>query len=354
MNARLKPDSFYVYGQPVPASFFQAIDTAQYKAINARNGGTWAPASALVVGGAGVWAQGLFTYPDTGAITTPAASGARITHGDSDWVVLSSGNTAATRTLRTTLGDAADASCAPDGNSPNGVPRRYYDGGGQASQAAGIPNDPSDNGALWTSGAAVTVGTKTRPTVANGFYFTVSNAGSGTIGAVEPAWPTSLGTSTTADSNGVIWTCTGWTYRGGMRLVRELEVHHGALLQASLVFNFIVADAHAAGLPARQPLFRVFKLSTAGVLTPLATNAALPGWAGHGYIQLTASSAAAYYNAGAAQQLAYTLDVGDVIDLTRYTYYAEVIDEAGIGAVPGNRYLDVAADFTSIPDLGPQ
>lgn len=67
----------------------------------------------------------------------------------------------------------------------------------------------SVNGLQWASGQSVTTNSFTVPTAANGFYFKVTNAGSGTTGTSQPTWPTTIGATTVADSNGVVWTCWG-------------------------------------------------------------------------------------------------------------------------------------------------
>lgn len=110
-NARINPDTFYVNGTPIPASYFQAIDTAQFQAINGNDGGTWTPSSPLVIGGAGAWAcSATWQLNVSPAIKTPLGSGVRITHGDSDWIWLGSGHAGASRNLRTSLALAADTS----------------------------------------------------------------------------------------------------------------------------------------------------------------------------------------------------------------------------------------------------
>ncbi len=73
----------------------------------------------------------------------------------------------------------------------------------------------SITGAAWSAGQAVTTASYTVPTIANGFYYKVTTAGSGTTGAAQPTWPTTPGTATTADSNGVVWTCWGQIVTGG-------------------------------------------------------------------------------------------------------------------------------------------
>lgn len=64
-------------------------------------------------------------------------------------------------------------------------------------------------GTTWASGAAVAIGDHTAPTAPNGYVYEVTNAGTGTTGAAEPAWPTTIGDSTTPDSHGVVWQNVG-------------------------------------------------------------------------------------------------------------------------------------------------
>ena len=64
-------------------------------------------------------------------------------------------------------------------------------------------------GTTWSSGLAVALGDHTAPTAPNGYVFEVTNAGSGTTGAAEPTWPTTIGDATTADSHGVVWKNVG-------------------------------------------------------------------------------------------------------------------------------------------------
>jgi hypothetical protein len=73
-----------------------------------------------------------------------------------------------------------------------------------------VPAIPSSTTG-WLTGAAVTTGSYTTPTAANatGYFYKVSAAGAGNIGTTQPSWPTVLGDTTTADSNGVVWTCVG-------------------------------------------------------------------------------------------------------------------------------------------------
>jgi hypothetical protein len=120
MNARLYPDTLYVNGNPIPAAYFQGIDTYQFQSINGDAGGTWSPSSQIVIGGAGMTAQGPWSLGAAPALEVPSGSSLRLTHGDSDWVELGNGHSAASRNLRTSLGPAADTSFWLPGSPPAG------------------------------------------------------------------------------------------------------------------------------------------------------------------------------------------------------------------------------------------
>lgn len=71
-------------------------------------------------------------------------------------------------------------------------------------------------GSTWSSGATSTANTFTAPTVPNGYYYKITTVGSpATFGTAQPTWPTTIGTATSADSNGNIWTCWGQIVNGG-------------------------------------------------------------------------------------------------------------------------------------------
>lgn len=79
-NPRLLQDSQYVNGNPIPAAYFQGLDSAQDACIDGDAGGAWNPSAPMFVGGAGVWFCGP-TFLNSGAvIVTPPGSGARIVH----------------------------------------------------------------------------------------------------------------------------------------------------------------------------------------------------------------------------------------------------------------------------------
>lgn len=62
-------------------------------------------------------------------------------------------------------------------------------------------NDASET--AWTASTATAVSTKRRPTVANGYVYTCTTAG--TTGGTQPTWPTTVGATVTDGT--VVWTC---------------------------------------------------------------------------------------------------------------------------------------------------
>ena len=178
MNARILPDSAYVNGAIIPATYFQALDTAQYQAINGDRGGTWSPSTAITIAGAGMAAQGPWSLGRSPALEVPSGSSLRITHGDSDWVELGSGHAAATRAIYTALGPAADTSFWQSTPAPYGT-------------------------GVWTALSSRVVGNFAVPSPANGFVYEVTSiSGSGTSAASPPTWPTTIGATVTDNPGG--------------------------------------------------------------------------------------------------------------------------------------------------------
>lgn len=126
-----------------------------------------------------------------------------------------------------------------------------------------------DDPGAWATGVAHAVGAFRRPTVENGFrYEATAIAGTGTTGATEPVWPTTLGATVVdnAGPNQVTWTCRSFRVTDANcpngRWVRKI----GAKLYSSNGGNprfcaataprdwttvsdagFIASDIHAAG-----------------------------------------------------------------------------------------------------------
>lgn len=281
-NQRISPDVFYVNGAPLPAAYYQALDTAQFKSWNADAGGAWAPAAPIVIGGAGMWWCGLTVLSSGATLTTPLGSGARFTHGANDFVALQAGHPKSSRLMLTQAASGIDVS---------------------AGQLGYVPR------------------------------FTFDNAKDAMKG-----------------TNGV-------GFNAASRLIVPLRVHHGGLL-LQLTVNVLVSVAHngVGAPPTSMPQFRVFAVDTLGNVTNLSQSTTQPGWAGNGFIQWNPAPASgtAWYNGGNVQVFTYTFDNLQVVDTTRFTYFAEIIDEAGVNSSPGNFYTCVVANMQAIPDLRPQ
>lgn len=155
MNARILSDVYYVNGAPIPASYFSALDTAQMQAMNGDHWGIYSPSSLITIGGEGMWACAAYTPNQSGFIFTCAPaiqnvlySGTRITHGDSDWIELESGHSAASRELRTSLGPALDASFATPEEPSNGQPGTNYSNLSHGSRVIGVSSGYLGGGRL--------------------------------------------------------------------------------------------------------------------------------------------------------------------------------------------------------------
>jgi hypothetical protein len=297
MSVRINPDDFYVDGVVLPQGYWRTLDTVQSQGLNGDVGSTHAPSGVIYVAGAGMWICGPSTYGGVGnfGIVTPHGSGARITHGDNDWIQFQTGAANANRNITTSLGRARDASFYPPlaaGAAPTMARFRYM------ATFDGIIN--ADAGASDPAGAVV----------ANDYP----------------------------------------PYVQGGRIICPIRVHDQAtLLQVNIGINIIT---HAA-LPANQPMFRVVSVDASGNMTPLQSNPATPGWQGNGWVQLQAGNVTAY---NAWNLVVYSCDPGVICDLAGHNYFVQITDEAdvpGWNALPGNVYLYATAIMTNIPDLRP-
>lgn len=99
----------WINGYVVQGTDLKTLDTNITACLNGDGGGTWTPAAAINVGGAGMWAAALWTLNVAGIANTPSGSGKRFTHGDSDYFVLAGGHTGSTRVIHTSCLDARTA-----------------------------------------------------------------------------------------------------------------------------------------------------------------------------------------------------------------------------------------------------
>lgn len=105
-NTRVRPR--WINGALAPSGAeMSTLDANLAGLVNGDGGGTFNPSNPLIVGGAGMYALGPWVM-DGGAAgcITPAASGARIVHGDGDAFVLPLGHSGQTLTVEQSFVDA--------------------------------------------------------------------------------------------------------------------------------------------------------------------------------------------------------------------------------------------------------
>ena len=151
----------------------------------------------------------------------------------------------------------------------------------------------------------------------------------------------------------------------GARAVFPLDVHHGARF-VSVTVAFEVTNGH--GPVPDLPRFRVFALDVRGVSTSLLVGAPPSGflpysprppdptpggkstWGPDGYLQ---DGVFIHYFVG-------TIVPNIVVDVERFTYWIDIIDESGPYAnsgypgLSGNAYFSAVTAFEDIADLRPQ
>jgi hypothetical protein len=254
-------------GQIVGADFAY-IDQNTFLAVNADDGGTWAPSSIITLGGQGAWAAGPWRISN-GFVQTPAASGKRIVLGDNDHIQLKAGSTQRSVTRHAsgqafiTLADWMAGNSDADFSRPGG-------------QVGGLEK--------------------------RGLPFSIP--------------------------------------------LNFDAVHDGATLTA-VVVTFVVSGIRAA-VP-MMPRFRVVAVDVDGNITPLTLGDAV----GFRNFAPRPASAAAWYNGEVAQTFSLTIKPDVVIDVGKYSYVFEGIDESGPDSGSGNKFTDVACTF-DVSDLRPQ
>jgi len=131
----------------------------------------------------------------------------------------------------------------------------------------------------------------------------------------------------------------------GARFLAPIRVLDGATI-SSVSFTIRVGQAHAS-VPAELPRFRVLRVDEDGNAEPLASgDADIDGWR---YFAPKPSTGAAWYFGGNAQTFTYACNQNSEVDLSRYAYFAEVIEEQGNGAMttPGNRFVSLTVECVS-------
>lgn len=131
-NARISPDTFYVDGGALPASYWITLDTRQYKALWGDQGATWSPTSGIQIGGAGLWSLGRnglgssgVTFSAAPGAYTPSTSGLRFVHGGNDEFTFS---TSGTQAVDVSVGQSGvDRSFGSNSGTTANVPRMFYE-----------------------------------------------------------------------------------------------------------------------------------------------------------------------------------------------------------------------------------
>lgn len=82
-NARIRPSGFWTLGSVISPAEMEALDEAQFEALNADDGGVWAPTDEIIIGGAGLHVTGPANLDDVQSATiegtvTIASGGATI------------------------------------------------------------------------------------------------------------------------------------------------------------------------------------------------------------------------------------------------------------------------------------
>lgn len=258
--ARRYPDSTYVSGYVVTGDDFKFWDTNITKCVNGDGGGTWNPAAAIVIGGAGMWFALAATLNFTAFTTT--STGGHIEHDDDDYI-------------------------------------EYP-------------------GSFRTLASPVLCGTAPRR---ESLYPWVMDATNDSV------------TSPAIDGAGQTYAEVPWRF--------PLRVHDGATV-TMVTFYMALGEAHA-DTPQNPVRFRVVRIDRDGNETPIGTAADADGYVAF----------AGNYAITTGQTVAYACN--EVIDLSKYDYRAEILDEYGANAwaTTGNKFFGADA-FMAPGALQPQ
>jgi hypothetical protein len=117
---------------------------------------------------------------------------------------------------------------------------------------------------------------------------------------------------------------------------------------ASLSMALIVASGHSL-LPSQFPEIQFFR-------TPIGAGStfSLQSLSTFGtQVFPTPANVSAYIDGGLTQLLTFACNQNNVIDSTQYVYYVSITDENGGGAVSGNAYVGMIANYTTA-NMAPQ
>lgn len=132
----------------------------------------------------------------------------------------------------------------------------------------------------------------------------------------------------------------------GARWLSPLRVYGGATLE-TVSLRFIVAFTHTV-LPASLAQMRVIAVDALGGIFPMGAGALFDNG---GFHAVSAASTAAAWNASSSPQtFTYVCSQNNVIDLAKFTYWLEIIEEVGPPATPTLNCFP--APTTTIPAFG--
>ena len=133
----------------------------------------------------------------------------------------------------------------------------------------------------------------------------------------------------------------------GGRVIVPLRVYHGSRL-ISAIFRFSIGQTHTAQ-PDVPPRFRVFALSPAGLVLPMTS--AIFGGDAQGFVPFPVQTTVGNYNTGGPFSIFF--DQNNVVDVTAFNYFAEIIDEDGANTwtTTPNTYASVTCNVDSIAIL---
>lgn len=289
-NARIRSGGLWTTGSTVTTDELEQLDQAQYEAINGDDGGTWAPAAVITIGGSGLTVTGEARLSDVIAATWNAGGTATLTGSGTTMTVDNSALLVVT--------DDAEFRLNRSGGY---LLRAYNDGGGQKVKLYGTMEviDSADfvvkaNGTL-TADASSTLDLNgivyADGTVTFGATSTVSSNAASVwtlVGPITASDFTLSGTSKvelasrsitrtcelTPTADPTEWLCdtvsgTGkWFALGSAAevLTQPLHVPHGATITGVSVY--VQGDSGHVGLPATPPKFYIHETDvTTGTVT---------------------------------------------------------------------------------------
>ena len=138
-----------------------------------------------------------------------------------------------------------------------------------------------------------------------------------------------------------------YTLKTGARFACPLRVRSGGSI-VQIDFHWLVGQNHA-NIPATLPRFRAFAVDASGNVFPLKAPASDTDNDGFQTLP-TPASAGAYNNGNAAQEFIYVCDQNQLVDISKYSYFVEFIDESGTNAwtSTGNTLISTVTEIVGV------